>query len=85
VLRVVVVGGSEVGAHAAVVASDDHSTPSGRLRGIHAVLDTQASFLDSFVKDLGILVVTDTANVHDAVGLQNVLRTTGSVLGRSTC
>lgn len=79
-VEVVVVGGTQIRAHAAVVAGDDHAAAAGGLRRIDAVLDTQTGLLDGILEDGGVLVVADTPNVHDAVGRQHVLRSTGCVL-----
>lgn len=81
VLEVVVVGGVQASAHAAVVAGDDDAAPAGGVRGVHAVLDAQADLLDGIVQDGGVLVVADAADEDDAVRGQDVLRTAGRVLG----
>ncbi|KAL1838012.1 hypothetical protein VTJ49DRAFT_3135 [Mycothermus thermophilus] len=81
VLKVIVVGSSQLGAHAAVVASDnDTATTRGHL-GVDAVLHAQAGLLAGVAQDGGILVVAGTAEVDDAVGRQNVLGAAGRVLG----
>ena len=84
VLKVVVVGGTELGAHGAVVASNDNTATAGVDLGVDTVLDAEASLLDSIVEDGGVLVVTDTAEVDDAVGREEVLSTAGGVLGSTT-
>lgn len=81
VIQVIVVGGTQVGAQTAVVASDDGAAATSLLLGVNAVLDTQASGLDGLVQDGRVLVVTGTAEVDDAVRGQDVLGTTGGVLG----
>ena len=83
-LDVVVVGSTELSYHAAVVASDDDTTPTGGDLGVDTVLDAETSLLDGVLEDGGILVVTDTTEVDDAVGGQDVLRATSRVLGRTT-
>lgn len=81
VVEAIVVGGTEVSAKTAVVAGDDGSTAASLLLGVDAVLDAQASGFDGIVQNSGVLVVTDAAEVDDAVGGENVLGTTGAVLG----
>lgn len=81
VVQVVVVGSAEVSAETAVVAGDDNAASAGGLLLVHAVLDTQASGLDGIAQSSSVLVVTDTAEVDDAVGGQDVLGATGRVLG----
>lgn len=84
VLEVVVVGGTELSAHGAVVASDDNTATAGADLGVDTVLDAEASLLDSIVEDGSVLVVADTAEVDDAVGREEVLSTAGGVLGSAT-
>lgn len=81
VVQVVVVGSTEVGAQASVVASDDGTAAASLLLGVDAVLDTEASGLDGVVEDGRVLVVAGTADVDDAVGREDVLGTSGAVLG----
>lgn len=83
VVQAVVVGGSQVGAHAAVVAGDDDAAAARGLRGLDAVLDAQAGLLARVLEDGGVLVVADAAQVHDAVGRQHVLRAARRVLRRA--
>ena len=78
------VGSTELSYHAAVVASDDDTATAGGDLGVDTVLDAETGLLDGIVEDGGILVVTDTTEVHDAVGGEHVLRATGSVLGGTT-
>lgn len=79
-LRVVVVRGAELGAHAPVVARDDDGAAARGLLGVDAVLDPEAGLLDRVVQDGGVLVVADAAEVDDGVGREEVLRAAGSVL-----
>lgn len=72
-LDFVFVGGSQVRAHAAVVAGDDHATAAGGGFGVHAVFHAKAGGLAGGAEDGGIFVGTDTADIEDAVGLENVL------------
>lgn len=84
VVKVVVVGSAQVGAQAAVMASDHDTTSAGLVLLVDSVLNTEASRLDGIVHDGRVLVVTSTAEVDDAVGRQNVLSATGRVLGSTT-
>lgn len=81
VVHIIVVGGAKVGAQAAVVAGDDGTTAASLLLGVNAVLDAEARSFDGIVKNSGVLVITSAAEVDDAVGRQDVLRSTGRVLG----
>ena len=51
------------------------------LLGIDAVLDAEASCLDSIVENGGVLIVASASEVHDTVRVQDVLCATGCVLG----
>lgn len=84
VVQVVVVGSTEVGAQASVVASDDGTAAASLLLRVDTVLDTEASGLDGIVEDGRVLVVASTADVDDAVGREDVLGTSGTVLGSTT-
>lgn len=84
VLKVVVVGGTKLSAHGAVVAGNDNTATAGVDLGVDTVLDAETSLLDSIVEDGGVLVVTDTTEVDDAVGREEVLSTAGGVLGSTT-
>lgn len=81
VVQIIVVGGAQICAHTPVVTRDDHTAPTGRLRGLDAVLDAQAGLLDSILEDGGVLVFANAAQVHDAVVGQQVLSTAGGILG----
>lgn len=81
VLKVVVVGGTELGAHGAVVAGDDNTATAGGDLGVDAVLDAETGGLDGILEDGGVLVVADTAEVDDGVGREDVLGTASGVLG----
>ena len=81
VVNLVVVGSSEVGAHAAVVSSDDDTATSGWVLSIDAVLNTETGLLVGLLESSGVLVVTDTANVDNRLLGEDVLCATGSVLG----
>lgn len=73
VLDLVLVGGSKVGAHAAVVAGDDDTALAGGLGIIDTVFGVNTGLLASLLQDLGILVTADTSNVADGVGGKSVL------------
>lgn len=81
VIETIVVRRTQIGAHAPVVSSDDHTAPSRRLGRLDAVLDTQTGLLDGILEDGGVLVIANTSQIHDAVFGQDVLGTTGGVLG----
>lgn len=83
VIKAVVVGSTQIRAHAPVVARNHHTAPARRLRRLDTVFDTKASLLDGILEDRGVLVVADTAEVYDAVVGQQVLRATGGVLSRA--
>lgn len=80
-LDLVVISGTQLGAHGAVVAGDDDGAAAGGLLRVDAVLDPKADLLDGIAQDGGVLVITDTTRVYDAVGWQHVLGATGRVLG----
>lgn len=81
VIKPIVVGSTQIRAHAPVVARNHHTTPTGGLRRLDAVLDAKTGLLDGILEDGGVLVVADTAEVYDAVVGQEVLGATGGVLG----
>jgi hypothetical protein len=62
------------------VARDNNTTPAGRLFGVDAVLDAQTGRAHSIVKNRGVLVVADAAQVDDAVGRKDVLGAAGGIL-----
>ena len=74
VVKLVAVGGSEVGAQAAVVASDDNTAAASGLGLIDTVADLEASLLGGIGEDVGVLVLANTAEVDDGLGRENVLR-----------
>lgn len=73
VLDLVLIGSSEVSAHAAVVAGDDDTALAGGLHIVDTVLGVNASLLTGLLQDLGILILTDAANVDDGVVREQVL------------
>lgn len=84
VVKIVVVGGTEISAQASVVASNDSTATTGLLLRINTVLDSKASSLDSIVENGRVLVVTGTTDVDNAVGREDVLSTSSTVLSRTT-
>lgn len=74
VLQLVLVSRSKVGAHATVVASDDHAALAGRLGIVHTVLGVHTSLGAGVLQDIGVLVTADTSNVENGVVRENVLR-----------
>lgn len=74
VLNLVLVGSSEVGAHAAVVASDDNTTLTSGLGLIDTVLGVNTGLLASLLEDITELVLTDTTDVDNGLLRQHVLR-----------
>ncbi len=60
-LKLVVVGGGQVRAHAALVAGDDDATAARRVLLVDAVLDAQPRLLGCIAEDVGILVAADAA------------------------
>lgn len=84
VLKIVVVGGTELSAHGAVVAGNDNTATAGVDLRVDTVLNAETSLLDSIVEDGGVLVVTNTTEIDDAVGREEVLSTAGGILGSTT-
>lgn len=80
VVKLVAVGSSKVSAQAAVVASDNNTATTGGCGLVDAVADLEASLLGGIGKDVGVLVLTDTAEVDDGLGREDVLAV-GSILG----
>jgi hypothetical protein len=84
VLKLVVVGGSEVGAERTVVASDDDATATSRGLLVVEVLGLDTSLLADVLEGLAVLVLTNAANVQDGLGGQDVLGAAGGVLRSTT-
>ena len=80
-LDLVVVGSSEVGAHGAVVASDDNTAAAGGRLLVVEVLGLDTSICRDLLKSLTVLVLANAADVYDRLGLEDVRSTPGSVLG----
>jgi hypothetical protein len=79
-VKIIVVGSTEVSAQASVVTSDDGTATASLLLRVDTVLDSKASSLDSVVKNGRVLVVTSTTDVDDTVGRKDVLGTSSTVL-----
>lgn len=73
VLNLVLVGSSEVGAHAAVVASDNNTALASGLSLVHTVLGVDTSLLAGLLQDVTELVLANAANVDDRVLGEQVL------------
>lgn len=65
VLDFVLVGGSEMGAHGAVVAGDDDTAAAGRVVGRSEVLGSETSFGAGIAEDVGVFVRPHGADVED--------------------
>jgi hypothetical protein len=74
VVKLVAVGSSEVGAQAAVVASDNDTATAGGLSLVDTVADLKTSLLSGISENVGVLVLANAAEVDDRLGRENVLR-----------
>lgn len=73
VLELVLVGGGQVRAHAAVVAGDDDAAAARRLAVVDAVLGAQAGVAACRGQDVGVFVAPHAADVEDGGGREDVL------------
>lgn len=73
VIKLVLVGSSQMGNQASVVASDDDTTSTGGLNIIHTVLNSETSLCTGLPEDIGILVLANAADVEDRVLRENIL------------
>lgn len=80
----VVVRSSEVGAHGAVVASDDNTAATSRSLLVVEVLSLDTSIGRDLLESLAVLVLANASDVDDRFGLEDVSCTTGGVLCRTT-
>jgi len=64
VVDLVLVRSGKVSAHAAVVASDDHTALAGGLFLVDAVFCVDTGLLASFLEEIGVLVATDTTDIQ---------------------
>jgi hypothetical protein len=62
-----------MGAHAAVVASNDDTALASGLFIVDAVLSVDAGLFAGLLEEVGILVTADTANVESRVFGEDVL------------
>ena len=72
-LRLVLVSGSKVGAHAAVVASDDDTALAGGLDIVDTVFGVDTGLGASVLQEIGIFVLANAANVDDRVVGEDIL------------
>ena len=79
VLRLVLVSSSKVGAHAAVVASDDDTALAGGLDMIDTVLGVHTGLVASIPEEISIVVLADAAKVDNRVVGEQVLCATAPV------
>ena len=84
VLDLVAVGSSEIGAHATVVAGDDDTAATGGLLVVVAVDGAETDLLVGLDQLLGVLVLANASNKDNRVGGEDVLGTSGGVLGGTT-
>jgi hypothetical protein len=84
VLKLVVVRSSKVGAERTVVASNDDATATSGGLLVVEVLGLDTGLLADVLEGLTVLVLANAANVEDRLGGEDVLGTTGSVLGGTT-
>jgi hypothetical protein len=75
VLDLILIGSSEVGAHTAVVASDDNTALTGGLSLINTVLSVDTSLLAGLLEDVTELVLADAADVDNGLLREHVLET----------
>lgn len=73
VVELIAVGCGQIGTHAAVLASDDHTTATSRRLLIDTVADCKTSLLAGIAEGIGVLVLAHAAEVDDAVRWQKVL------------
>lgn len=74
VLDLVLVCGSKVSDHAAVVAGDDDTALASGLDIVDTVFSVDTSLVAGVLENVGILVATNAADVEDRVVREHVLR-----------
>jgi hypothetical protein len=84
VLDLVVVGGSEIGAHGAVVAGDNNTAATRGSLLVVEVFGLDTSVGRDLFESLAVLVLANTADVEDRLGLQNVCSASCSILRGAT-
>jgi hypothetical protein len=83
-LELVVVGSSEVSAHGAVVAGDDHTAATSGSLLVVEVFGLDASVGRDLLQSLAVLVLANAADVDDRLGLKDVSSASCSVLRSTT-
>jgi len=73
VLGLVLISGSKVGAHAAVMASDDDTALAGGLNIVDTVFSVDTSLGASVLQEIGVFILANAANVDDRVVGEDVL------------
>lgn len=73
VVNLVLVCRSKVSAHATVVTSDNDAALASGLDIVHTILGVNTSLVAGLLEDIGVLVLTNTANVHNGVVGEHVL------------
>ena len=71
---------AKVGAHAPVMACNNDTTTPSLLFLVYTVLNGETSLFDGILENGGILVVTDTTQIDNRIGWENVLGATSGVL-----
>lgn len=84
VLKLVVVGSAEVGDEGTVDTSDDGSALSGSNLLVDSVGGLDTLSLVALAEDLGVLIITDTADVDDRLWWENVGSSASRVLSGSS-
>lgn len=72
-INLVFIGRCKMRDHAAVMASDDHTTLSGGLDIIHTVLSVHSGLFTGVFENVSIFIAADAADVGDGVFRENVL------------
>jgi len=73
VVKLVAVGSSKVSDQAAVVAGDNDTATASGLLLVDTVADLKAGLLGSLCEDVGVLVLTNAAEVDHGLGREDVL------------
>lgn len=73
VLNLVFIGGGQMGDHRSVVAGDDDTATTSRLRIVDTVFSVDTSLVASLLEDIGILVTADAPDVEHGVRGEHVL------------
>lgn len=73
VIKLVLIGSSQMGNQASVVAGDDDTASTGRLNIIYTVFNSETGLCTGLSEDIGILVLANAADVEDRVLGENIL------------